>query len=113
MISWYFLSLIGMSQFHLGFVVVQLMLMVSEVQCKNEVAVFGHLNPDTDSIATAIGYAALLRSMGINAKAYRLGKLNKETEFVLDAAGIQEPDILPSDMPEGSEVVLVDHNESE
>jgi inorganic pyrophosphatase/exopolyphosphatase len=112
MIAWYFTSLIAISYFHLGLVAVQAMPMGSRFRRNNEVAVFGHSNPDTDSIATAIGYAALLRSMGINAKAYRLGKLNKETEFVLNAAGMQQPDILPADMPDGSEVVLVDHNES-
>ena len=79
---------------------------------KKPVAVFGHINPDTDSITGALNYAELLRGLQVNAKAYRLGDLNSETKFVLKTACVAEPDMLPDDMPDGSEVALVDHNES-
>ncbi|CAM4805574.1 unnamed protein product [Rotaria magnacalcarata] len=108
---WYVLSVIAIIQLHRGSIAVNAIPIAPQVRGFDEVAVFGHLNPDTDSIATAIGYAALLRSMGINAKAYRLGDLNKETEFVLNTAQVQSPDVLSEDIPDGSEVVLVDHNE--
>ncbi|CAF1413021.1 unnamed protein product [Rotaria sordida] len=80
---------------------------------QNQVFVFGHRNPDTDAIVSALVYAAFLRRMKINAKAYRLGNLNKETQFVLKTAGIQPPNMLPSDLANGTAVALVDHNESQ
>lgn len=79
----------------------------------NEVFVFGHRNPDTDAVASALVYADFLRRGKINAKAYRLGDLNNETKFVLKKAGIKIPDPLPSHLVDGTAVALVDHNESE
>lgn len=49
--------------------------------------------------------------MGQEATPYRLGVLNKETEFVLKNIGIEPPELI-SKLPEGSEIVLVDHNTS-
>ncbi len=80
---------------------------------QNKVFVFGHRNPDTDTITSALVYASFLRSTHINAKAYRLGDLNNETKFVLKTAGIEEPDMLPDHLANGTQVALVDHNESE
>ena len=79
----------------------------------NEVFVFGHRNPDTDAVASALVYADFLRRRKINAKAYCLGDLNKETKLVLKKAGIKIPDTLPSHLVDGTAVALVDHNESE
>lgn len=72
----------------------------------------GHRNPDTDSIISAIVFTDFLRRMHINAKPYRLGDLNNETKFVLNTAGVSEPHLLPDDVPDGTPVALVDHNES-
>ncbi len=58
--------------------------------------VFGHKNPDTDSICSAIAYAELKKIQGHNAKAIRPGKINRETQFVLDYFGVSEPDYLPT-----------------
>ncbi|MCX7902933.1 MAG: putative manganese-dependent inorganic diphosphatase [Caloramator sp.] len=58
--------------------------------------IFGHKNPDTDSIAAAIGYAELKKRLGFNAIAKRLGDINQETEFVLNYFNIPKPDILPT-----------------
>lgn len=56
------------------------------------VYVSGHKNPDTDSICSAIAYAYLKRiSEGINAIPVRLGPINRETKFVLDYFGVEEP----------------------
>lgn len=78
----------------------------------NQVLVFGHRNPDTDSIIGALVYADYLRRQKINAKAYRLGDLNNETKFVLKKAKVKIPDLLPSHIAKGTAVALVDHNES-
>jgi len=80
---------------------------------QNEVFVFGHRSPDTDTITSALVYASFLRSMQVNAKAYRLGDLNNESKFVLKTAGIEAPDMLPSHLADGTEIAIVDHNESE
>lgn len=79
----------------------------------DEVIVIGHQNPDTDAITAALVYAEFLRQMNVKAKAYRLGDLNNETKFVLKTVQMNEPDMLPDNVPEGSLVALVDHNESE
>ncbi|THF84735.1 manganese-dependent inorganic pyrophosphatase [Deinococcus sp. KSM4-11] len=73
--------------------------------------VFGHLNPDTDAITSALVYARLLTRQGTEARAYRLGDLNFETPFVLREAGIDAPELLTL-LPAGAAVALVDHNES-
>ena len=57
--------------------------------------IFGHKNPDTDSICSAIAYANLLQSFGnAGATAYRLGDVNKETEFALNYFGVAPPPFL-------------------
>lgn len=73
--------------------------------------VFGHTNPDTDAITAALVYANLLSRQGHQAKAFRLGELNFETKYVLEQLGIEAPPLLP-ELAAGSEVALVDHNES-
>lgn len=74
-------------------------------------AVFGHTNPDTDAVASALVYARLLTRQGIPAQAYRLGDLNFETPFVLREAGVEAPELLAT-LEAASPVALVDHNES-
>jgi nanoRNase/pAp phosphatase (c-di-AMP/oligoRNAs hydrolase) len=91
----------------------QRLLSRAAISDQNKVFVFGHRNPDTDTITSALVYASFLRSTHINAKAYRLGDLNNETKFVLKTAGIEEPDMLPDHLANGTQVALVDHNESE
>lgn len=59
--------------------------------------VTGHRNPDTDSIAAAIGYAEL-RAQQDPDNTYipvRLGDLNSQTRWVLERAGATEPEFLP------------------
>jgi manganese-dependent inorganic pyrophosphatase len=55
--------------------------------------VIGHKNPDTDSICSAIGYAALLRAVGEEpqATAARCGEMSQRTRWVLERAGIEAP----------------------
>lgn len=62
------------------------------------VYVVGHRNPDTDSVCSAIAYAALCRRQGRdNVFPGRVGHLNRQTEFVLDTLG-QNPPILLADV---------------
>ena len=72
--------------------------------------IFGHTNPDTDTVTSAIVMGDLQNKLGIEAKACRLGNINKETEFVLDYFGVEAPELI-TELKEGSEVILVDHNE--
>ncbi len=61
------------------------------------VYVTGHRNPDTDSIASAIGYAELMRRVD-PANDYlpvRLGELNAQTRWVLEQADAPPPEFLP------------------
>jgi manganese-dependent inorganic pyrophosphatase len=59
--------------------------------------VTGHRNPDTDSIASAIGYSELKRRLDPHNEyvPVRLGELNAQTRWVLDRSGAAEPDLLP------------------
>jgi manganese-dependent inorganic pyrophosphatase len=61
------------------------------------VYVTGHRNPDTDSIAAAIGYAELKRRLDPRNEyvPVRLGELNAQTRWVLENSGAPEPDLLP------------------
>ncbi|NPA76479.1 MAG: manganese-dependent inorganic pyrophosphatase [Candidatus Diapherotrites archaeon] len=71
--------------------------------------VFGHKVPDTDAVCSAIGYAHLLRELGKDAKAFRLGELNAETKLVLERFGVETPELLEN--AAGKDVWLMDHNE--
>ena len=59
--------------------------------------VTGHRNPDTDSIAAAIGYAELKRRLDPHNDylPVRLGELNDQTRWVLERAEVSEPRFLP------------------
>lgn len=71
----------------------------------------GHKSPDTDSIVAAITTAAFLnaRDKCECYKAVAPGKLNTETEFVLNKFDYKAPEIV-QDLT-GKKVFLVDHNE--
>ena len=56
--------------------------------------VFGHKNPDTDSVCASISMAYLKNQLGENAQPRVLGSLSKETKFVLDYFKIPEPQFL-------------------
>ncbi len=74
------------------------------------ILVFGHKNPDTDTIMSAIAMANLESKKGNNTKACRLGNINKETIFALEYFKQEEPELIEN-VAEGQEVILVDHNE--
>ena len=59
------------------------------------VYITGHRNPDTDSIVSAMAYAALKNALGGRQyKAARLGQVSDETQAVLDRFGFQPPQLL-------------------
>ena len=72
--------------------------------------VTGHRNPDTDSIAAAVGYAELMGRVDPRNeyKPVRLGELNTQTRWVLERAGAPEPDFLPHVMLRVSDVMRRD-----
>ena len=74
------------------------------------IIVFGHQNPDTDTIMSAIAIANLENKKGNNAKACKLGNINKETKYALEYFKQEEPKTIENVL-EGQEVILVDHNE--
>jgi manganese-dependent inorganic pyrophosphatase len=64
------------------------------------VFVIGHLNPDTDSVAAAIGYAWLLRERdGLETVASRAGAVNPQTAWALKRAGLEAPILLNDASP--------------
>ena len=77
---------------------------------ENTTLVFGHKNPDTDTIMSSMVMANLENKLGNNAKAVCLGNINKETAFVMNYLGIEAPTLI-EDVVDGQEVILVDHNE--
>lgn len=69
--------------------------------------IFGHKNPDTDSITASMVMANLEKKLGNEAEACRLGNINKETEYVLNYLGLEAPKFI-EDAEDGAEVILVD-----
>lgn len=76
----------------------------------SKIIITGHKNPDTDSICSALSYAALKRSEGVEAEAVRLGDVMKETQYALDAFGAEAPALIAA-VDAKQPVILVDHNE--
>ncbi|GHV63368.1 manganese-dependent inorganic pyrophosphatase [Spirochaetia bacterium] len=64
------------------------------------VYVIGHRNPDTDSVVSAAAYARLKQAQGMtNCFAARAGKINPQTEYILDRFNIPVPEYLPDLIP--------------
>ncbi|MDM5338376.1 manganese-dependent inorganic pyrophosphatase [Fictibacillus enclensis] len=76
-----------------------------------KVLIFGHKNPDTDTICSALVYADLKTKLGVNAEAVRLGEVNGETQYALDQFGASAPRLVETVANEVEKVILVDHNE--
>lgn len=73
--------------------------------------IFGHKNPDTDAISSAIIMADFEQLTGnADAKAYRLGEVGAETQYALDHFNVDAPELLEDNL-DGQDVILVDHNE--
>ena len=73
--------------------------------------IFGHKNPDTDAISSAIIMADFEQQTGnTEAKPYRLGEVGPETQYALDHFNVDTPELLSDDL-NNQNVILVDHNE--
>ena len=72
--------------------------------------IFGHKNPDTDSITSSLVMTNFERKLGnTSVVACRLGNVNKETEYVLNYLGIEAPELIEN-VEDGANVILVDNN---
>ncbi len=77
---------------------------------KPHVFVVGHVNPDTDTIAAAMAYANLKNQIDDSAHyvPMRAGKINEETQFVLENAGLDAPEYMTS---AGTQIMDIDIRE--
>ena len=68
--------------------------------------VIGHVNPDTDAIASAMGYAWLLQDQNAGTiQAARAGQLNPQTTWVLQRLKLDPPLLLPDASPRFADIV--------
>jgi len=75
------------------------------------IIVFGHKSPDTDTICSSIVMADLQTKIrGEEVIPCRLGEINEETKYALEYFEIEEPELIEK-VKEGQNVILVDHNE--
>ncbi|GMX61718.1 manganese-dependent inorganic pyrophosphatase [Paenibacillus elgii] len=77
----------------------------------DKVLIFGHKNPDTDTICSAVAYAHLKTQLGQNVEPVRLGSVNGETQYALDYFKVEAPRLVETVSNEAKNVILVDHNE--
>lgn len=68
--------------------------------------VFGHKNPDSDTICSALAYAELKNALGEDAAAVRLGELTTETKFILKYFKAAEPPMLETIRTQVSDLVI-------
>ena len=73
------------------------------------VYVYGHKNPDSDSVCAAIALADLKSKIGVEAVAVVQGDLNPESKFILEKFGVSAPEIISGGA--GKQVILVDHSD--
>ena len=73
--------------------------------------VTGHKSPDADTVGSSIACAELLTKLGYDARAVVLGEINNETKYILDAAGVEAPELLED--AAGCNMILVDHSDYE
>ena len=71
--------------------------------------VTGHKSPDSDTVVSAIVYASLLQSLGYHTVPVVLGSLKNETKYILNAAGVEAPELLAD--ASGQNMILVDHSD--
>jgi len=78
-------------------------------EIEGKIYVTGHKSPDSDTVGSSIAYAALLQKLGYDAVPVVLGPVNHETAYILEAAGVETPELLED--AAGLNMVLVDHSE--
>ena len=76
-----------------------------------KIIVFGHKNPDTDTICSSIVMANLQTKLrGEEVIPCRLGEINEETQYALNNFNVEAPQLIEK-VEDGQKVILVDHNE--
>ena len=76
-----------------------------------KIIVFGHKNPDTDTICSSIVMANLQTKLrGEEVIPCRLGEINEETQYALNNFNVEVPQLIEK-VEDGQKVILVDHNE--
>jgi manganese-dependent inorganic pyrophosphatase len=74
---------------------------------ESKIYVIGHVNPDTDSIASAMGYAWLLQERdSVDTIAARAGALNPQTAWVLKQLDLEAPMLLTDASPRFESVMI-------
>lgn len=76
-----------------------------------KIYIFGHKNPDTDTVVSSIVYSEFLLSTWVSCEAVVLWDANNETKFLLEKFWFALPNKVQT-LPAWANVVLVDHNES-
>ncbi|MEN6320902.1 MAG: putative manganese-dependent inorganic diphosphatase [Syntrophaceae bacterium] len=67
---------------------------------EKQTLIFGHRNPDTDSIVSAIAYAELKQIMGLaQCFAARCGNVNLQTEYILKRFNVPSPEFMSELIP--------------
>ena len=74
----------------------------------SKVYIFGHRNPDSDTICASLAYAGLKRAQGMDADAVKLGPLNNETKFILQYFHVEEPRTLDTIRTQVSDLLIDD-----
>ena len=73
----------------------------------NETFVIGHINPDSDAVASAVGYAWFLRERdGNNVTAARAGHLNPQTIWVFEQLSLEPPILLTDASPRFEDIAF-------
>jgi manganese-dependent inorganic pyrophosphatase len=77
---------------------------------RGRVFIMGHVNPDTDTIVASMAYAHLKNQLndGYEYVPVRAGKVNEETDFVLNEVGLEPPEFLSS---AGTQIMDIDIRE--
>ncbi len=71
--------------------------------------VFGHTNPDSDSIVGAISLAYLKNQIGEECIPTRQGEISPETKFILEKFGFEVPELKTSYA--GEDVYIIDYSD--
>lgn len=73
---------------------------------QQKIYVIGHMNPDTDSVCSAIAYARLREKQGlVGVQPARAGNINRQTEFILDELAVAQPQLLMDVTPRLRDIV--------
>ena len=74
---------------------------------QKKIYVIGHRNPDTDSVVSAVAYARLKQLHGLdNCIAARAGKINPQTEYILERFAVPPPKFLPDLVPKAEHYIF-------